>query len=86
MRNQKHQLGIKAKDKITGFEGMITGISRYITGCDQYIVQPEAKDGDFKEGRWFDEGRLQEVSDEQVITEDSVKSRKFGSCGSAPVK
>lgn len=50
------------RDKITGFKGTVTGHADYITGCDQYLVQPESKDGDWKEGRWFDGNRL-EVSE-----------------------
>lgn len=68
------EFGKKAKDKISGFEGIITGKCFYITGCSQYLLQPPAKDGDFKEGHWFDEGRLEYagggVSLESVQTED----------------
>ena len=74
-----------AKDKITGFEGIITGVARYITGCDQYLVQPKAKGGDHKDALWFDEGRLT-VGEGRLIVEEDVESRGDGACGSAPVK
>ena len=35
------KLGIKAKDSITGFQGVITGKVSYLTGCDQYLLAPE---------------------------------------------
>jgi hypothetical protein len=79
------QLGVKAKDKITGHEGILTGRASYITGCDQYLVQPPAKDGEFKNGTWIDEGRL-EVTGEGV-TAESVKADDNGGPGhNAPVK
>lgn len=52
------ELGFVGKDKITGFEGIITSRCQYITGCDQYALQPPAKDGDIKDAKWFDEGRI----------------------------
>ena len=58
----KIQLGVRAKDKVTGFEGLVIGKASYITGCDQYLLQPavEAGKADKKpEGHWFDEQRLE---------------------------
>jgi len=34
-------LGKKAKDKITGFVGIIIGRAQYLTGCDQYALVAE---------------------------------------------
>ncbi len=54
------ELGKKARDKITGVEGIITGRSSYIYGCDQYCIVPKSKDGmDIPEGNWYDEGRIE---------------------------
>lgn len=69
-------LGKKAKDKITGFEGIITGRAQYLYGCDQYLVTPPAKDGAKIEAYWFDEGRL-EVTGQGVQAEE-VQSDKPG--------
>lgn len=52
------QLGLKAQDKITGFEGIIIGRCQYLTGCDQYGLVPPAKDGKIEGAQWFDEGRV----------------------------
>lgn len=61
-------LGQKARDVVTGFEGIVTGRADYLTGCSQFVLAPRvAKDGTFKEGHWFDESRL-EVTDRMVIT------------------
>lgn len=51
-------LGKKARDKITGFEGIITGRTQYLYGCDQYCIVPPARDGEIRSGEWFDEGRI----------------------------
>jgi len=82
---KKFKLGILAKDKITGFEGIITGHSDYLTGCDQYILQPKSKsDGDYTEGRWFDEGRLDKIG--PGIASEEVKAKENGCDYSAPIK
>lgn len=54
--------GDKVRDQLSGFEGVISGRADYITGCNQYLVsQPVDKDGKHREGRWFDEQRLELV-------------------------
>ncbi|MCY1290512.1 hypothetical protein D9M70_396610 [compost metagenome] len=57
------ELGKRARDKITGFEGIVTGRAQYLTGCDQYVLAPPAKDGNLSRGEWFDEGRLMVLGD-----------------------
>lgn len=78
------KLGQKAKDKITGFEGVLIGRASYITGCDQYLVQPPLKDDAFREGKWVDEGRL-EITGEAITPED-VAADKNGCDIAAPIK
>jgi hypothetical protein len=51
-------LGCEAVDIVTGFEGIVTGRCEYLYGCDQWGLTPKAKDGDTKETRWFDHGRI----------------------------
>ena len=55
-------LGVKVRDKITDFEGVITGRAEYITGCRQYCVSPKAKDNEFTGAQWLDEDRLLNVT------------------------
>ena len=57
------ELGKKARDKITGFEGIVTGRAQYLTGCDQYVIVPPAKDGNYQQSQWFDEGRIEVLGD-----------------------
>jgi hypothetical protein len=78
------KLGQRAKDKITGLEGFLIGKASYITGCDQYLIQPELKDGNHREGRWIDEGRI-EILGEGISLED-VASDSPGCDIPAPIK
>lgn len=71
------ELGVKAKDKLTGFEGVVYGRAQYLTGCDQYILVPEIdKDGKVQDNHWFDEGRLQIIG--SGLTEKEVEAPKRG--------
>lgn len=54
-------MGCKARDKITGFEGLVTGRCSYLYGCQQWCLTPAAKDGEVKNSNWFDEGRIEWV-------------------------
>lgn len=54
------ELGQEAKDKITGFKGILTSRHQYITGCDQYGLTPKAdKKGELGDNLQFDEGRIE---------------------------
>lgn len=53
------KLGQKARDKVTGFDGILTARCTYFTGCDQYSIQPPAKDGKVESSMWFDETRIE---------------------------
>ena len=71
------ELGLKAKDKVTGFTGIITGKVSYLYGCDQYGLTPEVrKDGKITDTQWFDEGRIQIIG--KGISASSVKADKPG--------
>lgn len=74
---------LHVRDKITGFQGIVTGHADYITGCDQYLVQPASKDGEWKEGRWFDESRLEIKSEARPVL---VDSNEDGADIPAPIK
>lgn len=61
MQADKHLklLGLKVKDCVTGFKGVVTGINFDLYGCVQAIVTRELKNNDDKiESRWFDITRL----------------------------
>ena len=61
MKVDKHLelLGLKVKDSVTGFKGVVTSVSFELYGCVQAIVQPETnKEGKIPDSRWFDVTRL----------------------------
>jgi hypothetical protein len=65
-----YAMGDHVKDKVTGFAGVVTAFSTAITGCDQYLVNPPAKDGEYKRGEWLDDVRLELVEANVVTLED----------------
>ena len=60
-------LGLKAKDKVSNFKGVITSISFDLFGCVQAVIQPDSEDGKYKDGHWFDVSRIEVLSDDKVI-------------------
>lgn len=68
-------LGKKARDIVTGFEGIIIGKCEYLYGCNQYGVNPGViEKGKLGDIQWFDEGRIEiigpGVKPETVISEE----------------
>lgn len=54
------QLGNEARDRITGFSGIVTSRAEYLTGCTQYgLTPPVGGDGQVRPSEWFDEGRIE---------------------------
>ena len=70
-------LGKEAKDKITGFQGIIVGRITYLFGCNQYGIAPQQWDkekGKRPETEWFDEGRIAIVGEGISASEVSVEA------------
>lgn len=74
-------LGCKARDKITGFEGIVTGRCEYLFGCGQWGLTPAAKDGECKNTLWIDEGRAEWIG--PGVAPESVRAQENGA-GDAP--
>ena len=70
-------LGATYRDVITGFQGVATGCVKYLTDCNQALIQPEAKDGDFKEAYWLDEQRLERVGEATITLDNDGASPGF---------
>ena len=52
-------LGLNAKDRVTGFEGVVSTLSFDLYGCIQAVLTPPVdKDGKKQDGAWFDVSRL----------------------------
>lgn len=77
------ELGVKAKDKLTGFVGTIAGRVEYLTGCTQYCLTPPAKEGELKDSHWFDEARLA-LLPEPVVEPKTVQGERGGGPQSYP--
>ncbi|MFG6376126.1 MAG: hypothetical protein K1W05_09445 [Desulfovibrio sp.] len=76
-------LGKKAKDKVTGFEGIITAKVIYLYGCAQYGIAPAAKDGKVGDTCYFDEGRI-EILGEGIAPEAVTASEPGGEHSDCP--
>lgn len=60
-------LGHKAKDKVTGFSGVITTVCFDLYGCVQAALTPASVDNKAPESsNWYDVNRLI-ISDERVM-------------------
>ena len=57
----KFEIGMTARDRVTGFEGVIVARSEHITYCNTYGLQAPAKDGKVDNPQWFDEPRLEQL-------------------------
>ena len=61
-------LGLKAKDVVTGFKGVITSLSFDLYGCINVLVTPESdKDGKRGESYWYDVARIKTTSKKPVM-------------------
>jgi hypothetical protein len=59
-KNHIDLLGRTAKDRVTGFTGVVVTISFDLFGCVQAILSPPVnKDGKKEDGHWFDVNRLE---------------------------
>jgi hypothetical protein len=75
----KHKLGVTAKDKITGFEGIIISRCEFLTGCNRYCIQPtELRDGKPLDSLYFDEDQM-EVTGIGIKPKD-VQGKERGAC------
>lgn len=71
-----HGLGKQAKDKVTGFEGIIVAKLSYLFGCDQYGISPAAKDGKVNDTCYFDIGRVEITGD--GVSPEAVQAEQPG--------
>lgn len=81
-------LGLKVKDRVTGFAGVVTSVSFDLFGCIQVVVSPAADNATHKleSGCWFDVSRL-EMDGDRVMdvpcyartqTPDAIASGEHG--------
>jgi hypothetical protein len=68
------KMGQKARDVVTGFEGIVVARVSFLTGCDRYALLPQGlnKDGRPFEEQYFDVNRLQLIDGEIIELPGSV--------------
>jgi hypothetical protein len=72
MSQQNHisLLGLRARDAVTGFNGVISTVSFDLYGCVQAVITPRVDDnGKIKDGQWFDVTRLVILDNKPVMTQ-----------------
>ena len=69
-------LGKLAKDKVTGFTGIVTVKGIHLYGCNTYCLTPLVKDGKLEDAHSFDEGRIELIG--EGISPEKVRSGKPG--------
>jgi hypothetical protein len=63
----KIKLGDKAKDTISGLEGVVVAETQWLHGCRRLTIQPQSlHEGKPVEGSCFDEGQLELVKEKAV--------------------
>ena len=68
------KLGCIARDVVTGFKGVIIGQCIYLTGCNQWGIHPGiGKDGKLGEPAWFDETRIEFISEGPELKTKNIK-------------
>lgn len=71
-------LGLRGKDKVTSFDGVISSVCFDVYGCVQVCLTPPVnKEGKLNESYWFDVKRV-EVSAERVMNPPAFASVKAG--------
>lgn len=63
-------LGLRVRDRVSGFEGVVASVCFDLYGCIQAIVHPGLQsDGKLGDQSWFDVNRLEIVSAESGASE-----------------
>ncbi len=61
-------LGKTAKDRVTGFQGVVITVAFDLFGCVQAVLRPAAdKDGKLNDAHYFDVNRLEIVDEKRVM-------------------
>lgn len=57
------KLGKPARDRVSGFTGIITARCEYLYAGAQYQITAPSNGGEFNAPQWFDEGRVEMLPD-----------------------
>jgi hypothetical protein len=74
MNSHLSLLGCRARDKVTGIEGVVTTVSFDLYGCIQAVLTQKADEkGEYKMSPWFDVTRLDIVDHNPVMTQPNFE-------------
>jgi len=63
----KIELGMEARDTVSGFAGIVVGKFEYLYGCNHYKLQPQAgDDGKFVKGQQMEEHQIEIINTKKV--------------------
>lgn len=80
-------LGWRARDSITGMEGVIVSIGFDLYGCIQAIVHPGLdKDGKPRDSQWFDVSRLELMGKNPVMAQPDFVVGRVAEGGKGPAE
>ena len=69
MKSHLILLGCRARDKVTGIEGVVTSVSYDLYGCIQAVMTMKADEkGEYNMSPWFDVTRLEVTDHNPVMT------------------
>ncbi len=68
IRKHLDLLGLKVRDRVTGFKGVVDTVAFDLYGCIQAGINPGLdKEGKQMDSRWHDVSRLEATSEEPVM-------------------
>ena len=83
LKEQEPKLGQRARDIVTGIEGIIIGISSWLTGCNTCGIKPPVrKDGTNPDVTWVDEMRVEVLDSVSIFDKRTQPDLETG--GPAP--
>lgn len=72
-------LGMKVKDRVTGFTGIVESVSFDLYGCVQVVLRPAvSKEGKPGEGHWFDAKRIEVLGKTPVMAPPAFAAMPAG--------
>lgn len=87
INNPEINFGDEAKDKVTGFKGLITSMHAYIDGCIQFGLSPPVdKNGEIRDTLQFDSARIMIVKKAKVEVNADPTGGPMGPGTSEPVR
>lgn len=79
MNKHLQLMGFKAKDLVTGFEGVVSSISFDLYGCVCGLLTPAIdKDGKLGDSHWYDVKRLELTSSAPVMPVPDFDAPEIG--------